>query len=675
MQRAPDPSSGGSFLGRFATRLVAGLLLAFLPLCAILAVLLVRNASHSLDQAIRAGLRNTATTLAGRVDVRFQERRADLRTLSREIRTTGDGAAPAVLRRERGSFETLQLVGLDGRLIASSDGSPSLGNPGAPWFAAAAGGAPGTSSPFAAQGTLRTVLAQPVAGADGRPRAVLLGDLDETGFAAFVLGFHLGRTGEAVIRDGSGRLVWRTGLGRPASPRAMAARQPLRDRSTRGAPGLALQGRTGTVTFDSSLGRESLGGYAPAREPGWSVDVRQDTAEAFAPIRDQRRLALLVGLLGAVLVGLCAVLFARRTVEPIQALAVDARRVARGDLRVRAHPGGADEVVDLVSSFNEMVGNLEALADQIRVAGAEMAAASVELSSASQELAATTTQQSSAAAETSTTMEELATTSAGIAASVDAVAASTERTQRALQDAEEGMDRSGTRVTSLAERAMEIGQIVTLINEIADRTNLLALNAAIEAARAGEVGAGFAVVAEEVRLLAERSKGEAAKIGELVGRTQAEAHATVMAMDDGSKAMRRGVELMDGVTDSASEVRLTTDQQRIATDQVMQTMVSVSAATKQTAATAQQIAGASTAIAELATRLEEAARTFRTTAAGGGGLETGPGSWPEPRAAHGSVVAERGPWREGEPAAPAHVNGAGNGAPPHLAREAGALRG
>ncbi len=611
-ESAASPGGGRSVLGRFAPRLVLGAVLAFLPLTAILATLLVRNTSESLERAVRAGLRNNAVTLAARIDVRFQERRGDLRSLARAVRRMPRATAERYLRGELGSFETLQLVDARGRVLAATDGAGSLADPTSQWLAGALRGAETRAEPTQRDGTLRTVLAQPVGGRAGAADAVLLGDLDESVLASFVTEFRLGRTGEAVIRDRDGSLLWRTGLGRVASPREMAARSPLEDRSTAGAPGLALRGEEGTTRFTASTGREALGGYAPATVPGWSADVRQDTSEAFAPIYRQRDLALAIALIGSLLVIAAAIWFARRTVAPVKELAASARAVAAGDLRVRARPRGPEEVRGLGESFNGMVSSLASLADQIRSAGTHMAAASAQLSSAAQELAATTTQQSAAATETSSTMEELAQTSARIADSVDLVAQRTVDTQATLARADEGISESGERIASLAQRAGEIDRIIALINELADRTNLLALNAAIEAARAGEAGAGFAVVAEEVRLLAERSKSEAAKIAEIVERSQQDTATAVRAMERGSTDMHHGVALMEEVTDSTSEVRLTTDQQRVATGQVVETMLSVSSATKQTASTAQQIASASSTIAELAARLRDASSAFVT---------------------------------------------------------------
>lgn len=606
----------GRLRDRFSTRLVLGMILSFVPLTAVLAVVLVTHAGSSLDDAARSGLRNQAVQLADRVNVRFRERRADLDAIAGTLRVERDlksQAARDTLRIGAGQFEAAQVVDRRGKILVATDGSPSFANVGSVWFTAALGGTERNVAPYAADGTLRTLLAEPVLDRSGDVVAVLIGDLDETGFAEYVGLFHQGKTGEAVIRDHTGRLIWRTGLGRPATPRAMALEKPLADKSTQGAPGRALRGETGTTRFVASTGHEALGGFAPAAVPGWSVDVRQDTSEAFKATRDQRKLALLIGVLGSLLVGLFAILFARATTRPIAKLADQARRVADGDLTVRVDPAGSAEIKDLGRSFNTMVDNLGDLAIRLRGAGADLASAAQELSSTAQEMASTTNDQSAAAQETSSTMQELATTVAAIAESMEGVERRADETRTALTDADSDIAASSERTLSLAARASEIGAVLTLIDEIADRTNLLALNAAIEAARAGEAGAGFSVVADEVRRLAERSKAEASKIKGIVTSTQQETNATVMAMESGSKQMRRGLGLMDEVADAVSQVRYTTDEQRIASDQVVDAMGSVSAASRQSAAAAQELAGSAEQIARLAAQLDAAAGSFKVS--------------------------------------------------------------
>ncbi|MCW3040081.1 MAG: methyl-accepting chemotaxis sensory transducer [Solirubrobacterales bacterium] len=604
----------GRLRNRFSTRLIAGIVLAFVPLTAVLAVVLVTSASRSLDGAARAGLRNAAVQLAARVDVRFQERRSDLNAVAAALRDRRDltsrPAQDALIAGTR-AFESAQVVDRRGRVVARTGPGPSLADPSADWFLATLQGGQRIVPPFAADGTVRTLLSAPVLNRRGDVVAVLIGDLAETGFAEFVAIFRQGRTGEAVIRDGTGRLIWRTGLGLPRTPRELARESPLRDRSTRGAVGMALAGQTGTTKFVSSTGKEAVGGFAPAKVPGWSVDVRQDTSEAFRPIRHQRNLALIIGIVGSLLVTLFAVLFARATVRPIARLAAQARRVADGDLTVRVTPAGSAEAQDLGRSFNTMVESLGALATRLRGAGADLASAAQELSSTAQEMASTTNDQSAAAQQTSSTMQELATTIAAIAESMEGVERRADGTRTALIDADGDIGASSERTLALAARAGEIGSVLVLIDEIADRTNLLALNAAIEAARAGEAGAGFSVVADEVRRLAERSKAEAGKIKEIVTATQQETNATVMAMESGSKQMRRGLNLMDEVADAVSQVRYTTDEQRIASDQVVTAMGSVSATSRQSAAAAQQLAGSAEQIARLAAELDAAAGSFR----------------------------------------------------------------
>ena len=144
--------------------------------------------------------------------------------------------------------------------------------------------------------------------------------------------------------------------------------------------------------------------------------------------------------------------------------------------------------------------------------------------------------------------------------------------------------RSQTRSLTLGERSQKIGEALTLINDIAEQTNLLALNAAIEAARAGEAGRGFAVVASEVRKLAERSIRSTESIHEIVAAVQDETNATILATEQGSKQAREVGELMRSTVDVLDESIRATDQQKEAAEQVAVAMVEIRTAAEQLAA-------------------------------------------------------------------------------------------
>jgi methyl-accepting chemotaxis protein len=113
---------------------------------------------------------------------------------------------------------------------------------------------------------------------------------------------------------------------------------------------------------------------------------------------------------------------------------------------------------------------------------------------------------------------------------------------------------SAEAVTKLGERSLKIGQIVETISGIAGQTNLLALNAAIEAARAGEQGRGFAVVAEEVRKLAEQSQEATKQIAELIIEVQTETDKAVVAMNDGTREVKIGGEVVDTAGQAFQEI-------------------------------------------------------------------------------------------------------------------------
>ena len=99
-------------------------------------------------------------------------------------------------------------------------------------------------------------------------------------------------------------------------------------------------------------------------------------------------------------------------------------------------------------------------------------------------------------------------------------------------------------VESLGKQSQEISEIVGVITQISEQTNLLALNAAIEAARAGEHGRGFAVVADEVRKLAEQSSRSTTLISELIGNMQNETSRTIAGIEQGVKRVEENAEIV-----------------------------------------------------------------------------------------------------------------------------------
>jgi twitching motility protein PilJ len=124
-----------------------------------------------------------------------------------------------------------------------------------------------------------------------------------------------------------------------------------------------------------------------------------------------------------------------------------------------------------------------------------------------------------------------------------------------MNDIREQIQETSKRIKRLGESSLEIGEIVELISDITEQTNVLALNAAIQAASAGEAGRGFTVVAEEVQRLAERS-GEATKqIDAIVKTIQADTQDAVAAMEKSTVGVVEGAKLSDAAGQALNEIQ------------------------------------------------------------------------------------------------------------------------
>ena len=248
-------------------------------------------------------------------------------------------------------------------------------------------------------------------------------------------------------------------------------------------------------------------------------------------------------------------------------------------------------------------------------------AATSQVTSA-QELAASTN-------EITTTIKELLATSRQITESSQRVVRVAEETaararagdqtvhraQEAIAGIKRQVDLVVMHMLDLGKKSQQIGGILELINELAEQTNILAINASIESAAAGESGKRFSVVAEEIRRLADRVAGSAREIGVLVEAIRAAANTTVMATEDGSKAVDVGARQFGEVlatfqliaaqvavtTDAAREIELSTKQQTTAIEQVNIAMSDVAQVAKETE-------GGSTAMLDTSTQLVDFSR-------------------------------------------------------------------
>ncbi len=129
-----------------------------------------------------------------------------------------------------------------------------------------------------------------------------------------------------------------------------------------------------------------------------------------------------------------------------------------------------------------------------------------------------------------------------------------EKTVKGMRQVKDAVFETAQKIHELGEQSQKIGEIIQVIDDIAEQTNLLALNAAIEAARAGEHGKGFAVVADEVRKLAERSGKATKEIAELITDIQRGTKVAVESMQVGTKEVEAGVELAQDAGQSLTEI-------------------------------------------------------------------------------------------------------------------------
>jgi methyl-accepting chemotaxis protein len=399
--------------------------------------------------------------------------------------------------------------------------------------------------------------------------------------------------------------------------------------------------------------------------------------------RAQYTVGIGVGLIFILIVIPLAVALVRSILSPLESATQNAQEVAGGNLEVSVIVQGHDEITNLESALHSMINTLaeniqeieakseaaetkardaeiatakaeeaqakaesaksegmQAAAKQLEVVVEKVASASEEISNKTSEIREGAVIQSERIAETATAMEEMNATVLEVAKnSSEAAQAGVDSQSKAQSGANivrqsiEAMELTQKNILQLkdnmgqlGQQAESIGNIMTVIEDIADQTNLLALNAAIEAARAGEAGRGFAVVADEVRKLAEKTMGATKEVGESIHAIQQGAQSNIVEVEKAVTEMNTVVELsnesgsvlgeiVQGVENSSNQIQgiaTAAEEQSATSEQINRSVDEINRITAETSAGVAQTAVAVNELMEQMANLGDLIEELKT---------------------------------------------------------------
>ncbi|WXJ95138.1 Methyl-accepting chemotaxis protein McpB [Neomoorella carbonis] len=500
---------------------------------------------------------------------------------------------------------------------------------------------------------------------------VLIGIVDAAKFSELVADITYGRTGYAIAVDSTGKTIAHKDADRVIGEENIVeeAKSNPSLESLAAVISRMAQGEEGVAHY-TLQGQKNLIAYAPVKSTGWSVAVTAPEVEVQEKTASLRSSLLVVSLI-IILVALVLTFMMARTITSPLVLAVDdLGLIANGDftrpvsekyLRMKDEIGKLAQAIDrlqanlrpLLSGLRDDAKTLAGNSETLSAASEEIAASSGEVAKAIQQVASGASEQAGHLQEILGLVENITSSLEKVYTELGHVRANTEETSRlagvgkkeldvliaSIKGVREAFKVVVEKLTDLSGSVNQVGEILEVINGIAEQTNLLALNAAIEAARAGEAGRGFAVVADEVRKLAEQSRASSDKIRELLGTIAAGTNEVVNTSEEVRKQVvaqlenvEKTVKAFDDILHSVAaiapmidETYRQVDNTVKAKDVMLDRVQSISAVSEETSASAQEISAsaeelsastqeiASTAqeVLKVARRLEEQVERFK----------------------------------------------------------------
>lgn len=363
-------------------------------------------------------------------------------------------------------------------------------------------------------------------------------------------------------------------------------------------------------------------------------------ASTKATVRSGRIINIVSIVVGVLLTGTFSFTLYRHIIGSLRGLRGAVNHIETSlDFTERATVAGRDEVGETTEAFNKLIDRLQQNLQSIATAASNVAQAATQMAGTSQQVSIAANRQSESSSNAAATIEEMtvsinhvgdrASEANALSEKAGELAASGEsviaQTVHDIKTIAESVSEASERIQLLEQQSQDVAQVIAVIKEVADQTNLLALNAAIEAARAGEQGRGFAVVADEVRKLAERTSGATQEITRTIGSMRESAQFVARSMqaavnnvdagvkraDDASQAIHQIGSSAHQTVGMVSEITNAIREQGSASNNIAQQIERIAQMAEEASAAAQETSDNASMLERLATEMRQVVSAYR----------------------------------------------------------------
>jgi methyl-accepting chemotaxis protein len=416
------------------------------------------------------------------------------------------------------------------------------------------------------------VIVVPIVNEQGEFKGVMGGTLDLSNMEEMRSKIKMGETGKAFVTDSKGQVLVH------ADEKMAKERTDITEISI---VKKALKGESGTEVYDYN-GKKLFASYTMVPNLGWTVVVEQDYNDAYSSVsRAQMKMfGISIGIL--VISIIIGIIISRSIVKPLLTLKEAAKELSEGNLTHEFEVYAKDEIGDVAESFVDMreslknlVGKIISASEAVTNSSRDVLDSSKQAETVAGQIAEATTQLALGSDEQAKSVENtfgsinkivesIEDISSNSKSSLDSSASAENLVENGveivneqnvkMQESTNAVEEVSKIIFNLNEKAVQIGQIVEVIENVAEQTNLLALNASIEAARAGEAGKGFAVVASEVSSLADESKESISQIQSIIKSIQSTTNTAVDSVNNATEAINKQNESVENTSKIFKEI-------------------------------------------------------------------------------------------------------------------------